>query len=66
VFVDETLVDRSVNAVLLSAGHAYPAFYATLPASLRVHLAGVSRAARAAQPAAGLWPRSNRSTSGAP
>jgi len=31
VFVDEALVDRSVNASLLAAGHAYPAFYATLP-----------------------------------
>ncbi len=56
VFIDDTLVDRSANAALLSAGHAYPAFYATLPATLRSHLAEASRAARAAQ--AGLWPRS--------
>src|SRR6266568_1213392 len=29
VFVDEALVDQSVNAALLGAGNAYPAFYAT-------------------------------------
>ena len=58
VFVDEPLADASVNAALLAAGHAYPAFYATLPATLRTHLARVSRAARTAQPPAGLWPRS--------
>ena len=50
VFVDEALVDQSLNAQLLAAGHAYPAFYATLPADLRTHLAKVSEAARAAQP----------------
>ncbi len=58
VFVDEPLVDQSVNARLLAAGNAYPAFYATLPATLRTHLADVSRAARDAQPPTGLWPRS--------
>ncbi|WP_157251315.1 lamin tail domain-containing protein [Nonomuraea typhae] len=56
VFLDEETVDRSVNAHLLKTGLAFPAFYATLPASLRVHLAGTSRAARADQ--AGIWPRS--------
>lgn len=45
VFVDEALVDQSLNAQLLAAGHAYPAFYATLPADLRTHLAKVSEAA---------------------
>jgi hypothetical protein len=65
VFVDNPLVDRSINAALLAAGHAYPAFYATLPASLRTHLAGLSRAARAAQPPAGLWPRSTADPAGA-
>jgi endonuclease YncB( thermonuclease family) len=64
VFVDEALVDRSLNAVLLAAGHAYPAFYATLPATLRTHLAEVSRAARAAQTPAGLWPRSTADPDG--
>lgn len=58
VFVDDALADRSANASLLGQGHAYPAFYATLPATLRNHFAGLSRTARAAQPALGLWPRS--------
>lgn len=44
MFVDDILADTSVNAALLAAGHAYPAFYATLPADLRRHLAGVRRA----------------------
>jgi len=65
VFVDEPLVDQSVNAWLLAAGLAYPAFYATLPADLRTHLAGVSQAARAGQPPAGLWPRSTADPNGA-
>jgi endonuclease YncB( thermonuclease family) len=56
VFVDEKLAARSVNGELLAAGHAYPAFYATLPTDLRAHLSELSRAARAAR--AGLWPRS--------
>jgi Lamin Tail Domain len=57
VFVDDPLVDQSVNARLLAAGHAYPAFYSTLPVSLRRHLADVSEAVRGGQPPAGLWPR---------
>jgi hypothetical protein len=64
VFVDAALVDQSLNAQLLAAGHAYPAFYATLPADLRTHLAAVSRAARAAQPPVGLWPRSTADPDG--
>jgi hypothetical protein len=58
VFVDEALVDRSVNAPLLAQGWAYPAFYGTLPATLRTHLSVASRAARAARPPLGIWPRS--------
>jgi hypothetical protein len=64
VFVDQALVDQSVNTQLLAGGHAYPAFYATLPADLRTHLAGVSEAARAAQPPAGIWPRSTADPDG--
>jgi hypothetical protein len=64
VFVDTALVDQSLNAVLLAAGHAHPAFYATLPADLRTHLAAISRAARAAQPPVGLWPRSTADPDG--
>jgi Lamin Tail Domain len=64
VFVDEALVDQSLNAQLLAAGQAYPAFYATLPADLRTHLAKVSEATRAAQPPVGLWPRSTADPDG--
>jgi Lamin Tail Domain len=64
VWVEEDLVDRSVNALLLAAGHAYPAFYGTLPVSLRTHLARVSRGARAAQLSSGLWPRSTADPDG--
>lgn len=64
VFVDTTLVDRSVNAGLLAEGHAYPAFYATLPAELRTHLAGVSTTARTVDPPAGLWPRATADPDG--
>jgi endonuclease YncB( thermonuclease family) len=65
VFVDNAVVDQSVNARLLGAGQVYPAFYATLPADLRAHLAESSRAARAAQPPIGLWPRSTADPDGA-
>jgi Lamin Tail Domain len=64
VWVDEALVDRSVNALLLAAGLAYPAFYGTLPVSLRTHLADTSRTARAAQTPTGLWPRSTADPDG--
>jgi endonuclease YncB( thermonuclease family) len=64
VFVDEPRVDLSANALLLAQGLVYPAFYSTLPASLRDHLAGASRAARAARPALGLWPRSTADPDG--
>jgi len=65
VFVDNDLVDQSINAALLRDGHAYPAFYATLPATLRTHLTQASEAARAALDSAGLWPRSTADPNGA-
>jgi endonuclease YncB( thermonuclease family) len=55
VFLDNPLVDRSINAQLLSAGLVYAAYYATLPASLRAHLATASAASRAQQPPVGIW-----------
>jgi hypothetical protein len=64
VFLEGPLVDRSVNAALLSTGLVYPAFYSTLPTALRSHLATVSRAARDAHPPAGLWPRSTADPGG--
>ncbi|MGP4098627.1 lamin tail domain-containing protein [Nonomuraea sp. KM90] len=63
VFVDGPLVDRSVNGHLLAGGLVYPAFYATLPAELRTHLAEVSQAAR--RKAIGIWPRSAADPNGA-
>ena len=63
VFLDNPRVDTSINAALLTAGLTYPAFYDTLPADLRAHLADVSRAARAA--GAGIWPRSTADPNGA-
>ena len=63
VFLENPRLDRSANAMLLDAGLVYPAFYATLPASLRSHLADVSRAARAA--GKGIWPRSTADPNGA-
>lgn len=65
VFVDEALLDQSVNTTLIADGHVYPAFYATLPADLRTHLADLSRAARNSQPPLALWPRSTADPNGA-
>ncbi|MDX3691430.1 hypothetical protein PV726_14010 [Streptomyces europaeiscabiei] len=62
VFLDEARVDQSANTTLLTEGLAYPAFYATLPASLRIHLTTKSRTARAA--AVGVWPRSKADPNG--
>ncbi|MDX3586933.1 MULTISPECIES: hypothetical protein [Streptomyces] len=62
VFLDEARVDQSANTTLFTEGLAYPAFYSTLPASLRIHLATKSRAARAA--AVGVWPRSKADPNG--
>jgi endonuclease YncB( thermonuclease family) len=63
VFLEPTRADESVNARLLAAGLAYPAFYTTLPAQLRTRFAEHSRAARAAR--TGLWPRSTADPDGA-
>ena len=65
VFLEVPRADASVNAPLLAAGLAYPAFYTTLPGQLRTHFAGLSRAAREADPAVGLWPRSTADPDGA-
>jgi endonuclease YncB( thermonuclease family) len=63
VFLEDPHLDQSVNAILLEAGMAYPAFYATLPAALRSHLGEISRAARAT--GKGIWPRSTADPDGA-
>lgn len=64
IFVDDDLVDTSINTELLRAGLAYPAFYATLPTSLRRHLTDLARDARAANAATGLWPRATADPNG--
>jgi endonuclease YncB( thermonuclease family) len=63
VFLENAQLDQSVNTILLDAGMVFPAFYATLPASLRSHLGEASRAARAA--GRGIWPRSTADPNGA-
>lgn len=63
VFLDPALADASANGTLLAGGLVYPAFYATLPAQLRTHLAEVSQAARGK--AAGIWPGSTADPNGA-
>ncbi|MEV8507047.1 lamin tail domain-containing protein [Actinoplanes sp. NPDC051475] len=63
VFLDDAGIDRSLNSRLLAAGLVYPAFYATLPGSLRTHLAGISRKARADR--AGIWAASTADPDGA-
>ena len=62
VFLEPARADASVNTLLLAAGLAYPAFYTTLPAQLRIRFAEHSRAARAA--GTGLWPRSTADPDG--
>lgn len=46
-------IATSVNAIQLDRGHAYPLFYDTLYADLRLHLAAVCTGAR--QAGAGIW-----------
>jgi hypothetical protein len=64
VFLDPTLAAQSSNARLLEAGLVYPAFYDTLPADLREHLATLSRAARSSQRPDGIWGRSTADPDG--
>lgn len=54
-------VSNSVNVKQLSAGHAYPLFYDTLYADLRLHLASQAKQARLA--ARGIW-KADATTSG--
>jgi hypothetical protein len=65
VFLQPDEVGLSANAALLRSGLAYPAFYSTLPADLRLHVADLARAAQTAADPAGLWPRSTADPNGA-
>jgi len=60
VFVTPQMLDASLNLQLLGQGHAYPAFYLTLPADLREHLHGVTVGAR--RDGLGLWPQATATT----
>jgi endonuclease YncB( thermonuclease family) len=62
IFLDNAGVDASINAHLLAAGLVYPAFYGTLPATLREHLAQASSAARDAK--IGIWADSTADPNG--
>ena len=63
IFLRPDRAGQSANATLLAEGHAYPAFYSSLPAELRTHFAGISTAARAAT--AGIWADSTADPNGA-
>jgi endonuclease YncB( thermonuclease family) len=60
VFVTPQMLDESLNLFMLREGHAYAAFYLTLPAELRAHLREVATAARRAS--RGLWPQATATT----
>lgn len=60
VFVTGEMLDASLNVFMLRAGHAYAAFYLSLPAELREHLRSIARQARVA--GAGLWPQATATT----
>lgn len=60
IFVTPAMLDASLNAFMLRDGNAYPAFYLTLPAELRVHLRALVIAARGA--GRGLWPQATATT----
>jgi hypothetical protein len=63
VFVDNGLLDQSVNAKLVVAGLAYVEPYDTMPMSLVQHLRAVIHATRNAN--TGLWPNENVTTDSA-
>ena len=60
VFVTTEMLDSSLNVFMLRHGHAYAAFYLTLPVSLREHLRTIARTAREA--GVGLWPQATATT----
>lgn len=53
IFLDETLLDQSLNAKLLKDGLYYPMFYTSMPIALKEHLANLTLNARTAK--RGLW-----------
>ncbi len=61
IFVTPDMLDKSINVHLLSAGHAYPAFYLSLPSDLRTHLANIITHTR--NDRIGLWQEATATTS---
>ena len=60
IFVTAEMLDISLNTFMLREGHAYAAFYLTLPVELREHLRTIARTARVA--GIGLWPQATATT----
>jgi len=60
IFLTPQMLGSSMNIFLLQQGHAYPAFYLTLPAELRDHLKAVVVTARNAP--AGVWAHDTANT----
>lgn len=60
IFVTGDMLDASLNVFMLRKGHAYAAFYLSLPVELREYLHGIAREARMA--GAGLWPQATATT----
>lgn len=60
IFVTADMLDASLNAFMLREGHAYAAFYLTLPVELREHLRSIARNARVL--GMGLWPQATATT----
>ncbi len=54
IFVDTTLLGRSINAKIVAAGLVYPAFYTSLPLDLKERLSRLT--VRAWDQDCGLWP----------
>lgn len=54
ILVEPQMLEESLNVKMLELGHAYPAFYLSLPASLREYLGRKVVQTRAA--GTGLWP----------
>ena len=55
IFVTTEMLEASLNVFMLRQGHAYAAFYLTLPVDLREYLRTIARNAREA--GTGLWPQ---------
>ena len=60
IFVTGDMLDASLNVFMLREGHAYAAFYLSLPVELREHMRTIARQARVA--GAGLWPQATATT----